>query len=604
MISARPLFERPQQAQERSDAPGTALSALDWALANLFCTRIQPAPPPKDLESLRLAAAICHRNSRQGHTALNLHEIPSVHPNEPLSDWPSPAEWDRLLQYLGTPPPDSLFHWTHDACLQLSRFHQAESSLASRIETLAHTPADSPDEASPNESILDGCAPEQQEAILACRNHHCLLLSGGPGTGKTFTVLRCIAAILQSRPEAQLALCAPTGKAVARLMESINRGLEHLPIDPQLKSRIPREASTLHRILLKLEPKNHASLLPHTAPTLDWIFIDEASMVDLSLMSRLLRRLPHSCRIFLLGDTHQLASVEPGSVFTDWFEAAKNLGPQSGMRAISLRQTFRFEGDSPIQNLCEAIRQGSFENTQNQLRDPKNKTSLRCFAPDNPQASQALEQWVDEHLLPAAIEPEPAKALKGFRRFMVLCATHRGPQGVHNLNRSIRKRIEQACREQGQTAYWVPLLVTRNHYESGLFNGDLGLRRHALTPSLSDDENAWFEHADGTCNPHPLNALPENEEAFAITIHKSQGSEAPRVAVLLPSEISPILTRELLYTAASRTRSELLLIAHPERIRNCIERPTQRLGRLKKLLPQDTQGKVCCMDSQNLPDSA
>jgi exodeoxyribonuclease V alpha subunit len=580
----------PMIPEELKDVSGVPLfTVLDRAIAREWVAQMsEPVEEEYDSNWLRLAAALCHRAARAGHTCIDLREIPADLASL-IPHWPDVATWRSLLEAKATPDqPHPWLIWTEPALLYLRKFWLAEMELAARLGSMASTPAAMDGSLASDflESLVAGCSDGQAHAVRSCIDHRLILLSGGPGTGKTFTVLRCMAAILAQRPDAVIQLCAPTGKAVGRLMESVRQGLPTLPVPEALRQRIPTKAQTIHRLLITLKPPRPDAMLPPIVQPIDWVFIDEASMVDLPLMHQLLHRIPQDCRVCILGDVDQLASVDPGAVFADLFHAfahPNDAAASGGACAIRLRQAFRFAEHSPLNRLCQAVQQGDSEAVWKVLRSGDPDAAVVWDTPGGRSGSSILDNWVETVIHEAATSSNPGEALRAYRRLLLLSGTNEGPTGVTELNRKVLQRVTRHLLALGHEQCRVPLIITQNDRATGLFNGEVGVRPYRIGSATGSSEgSAWFEQEAGTCREVPCHQLPPHRDAFALTIHKSQGSEARRVVVILPSPDSPLLSRELLYTAISRARESLLLIAHPESVERCLRSPTIRQSGLRR----------------------
>lgn len=447
------------------------------------------------------------------------------------------------------------------------------------------------------------------------------VISGGPGTGKTRTVTAILALLLEQARghRLRMALAAPTGKAAARLVESVRKARGELDLPPGIAAALPDQAFTLHRLLRfrpeRAEPHFNAA---HPLP-LDLLVVDEASMVDLPLMARLVTALPPEARLILLGDKDQLASVEAGMVLGDICGRGRSLSFRAGLREqlvaltgeslpaetngaptladhiLILRHSYRFGGGSGIGQLAMAINAGDAEGALAILDEGRFPT-LRRLDPD----PRSLRDLIREQLVPLfrttqqAADPLTAfRALGGLR---VLCAVREGPFGITRLNQSIEAAlVEEGAIPSGSGALDAgrPLMVLENDYDLGLFNGDLGLLWR--DPRRGGPLRAYFETAEGVRPILPAR-LPRHETLYATTVHKSQGSEFDRVVLILPDVDSPLLTRELLYTAVTRAREAVTLIASRERIAQAVQRRVSRSSGLFERLwgtgPPSAGGKL------------
>lgn len=445
----------------------------------------------------------------------------------------------------------------------------------------------------------------QKIAAAVAITHPVALISGGPGTGKTSTVAKLLAALLQLSDGRRLRMlmAAPTGKAAARLSESLGLALQRLGLDEEQKQRLPREAITLHR-LLGAQP-NSQRMRHHRGNPLhvDILIIDEASMVDLPMMANVIAALPPQARVIFLGDRCQLSSVEAGAVLGDICQFAEagycparraQLARLTGCTLPAggdgngygvadslclLRKSYRFDEGSGIGRLANAINAGDGKGALGLLQAGTaadvDYTPLREAADYQRLLDDCVSGYRD-YLQRVRCHDAPALILDAFNRFRLLCALREGPFGVAGLN----DRIEQALSRAGLLSLGNvcrgyagrPVMIVRNAPSLGLYNGDIGIL-------LREDEQTLRVHfplPNGGIRAVPLSRLPEHETAFAMTVHKSQGSEFQHTALVLPNQIVPVLTRELLYTAVTRARVRLSFYATDEVVQYAIATRTQR----------------------------
>ena len=400
--------------------------------------------------------------------------------------------------------------------------------------------------------------------------------------------MKLIACLLAGDPQLRVVLCAPTGKARARLIEAMRQRAGLLPVG--LAAQLPEEAFTVHR-LLGIRPGDRAQHHAGNPLNLDVLVVDEASMLDLSLATRLVDALPLHARLVLVGDRNQLAAVESGAVFAEACGDAGQ-GPLSGA-VIELRDNYRFGSDSPIGRLAADISAGRAADALALLR--RIDGTEICWIPDQEQgAAAALHQQLSRAFAPyfAAVAANPADCAgisRAFGACRVLCAVREGARGVAGLN----ERIELAARLQLQPvaeslgvdprARWYPgraVLVTQNDYATDLMNGDIGI----TLPDASGQLRVFFAAADGGFRALAPGRLPPHETAFATTVHKAQGSEFDAVLLVLPEVPIPVVTRELLYTAITRARSRVTLVAGERVLTEAIGAPTRRLSGLPERL--------------------
>jgi exodeoxyribonuclease V alpha subunit len=515
--------------------------------------------------------------------------------------------------------------------LYLHRYFDYERRLAARLLAAARRPLQaaaagtaarlaelfpSRDGPAPDVPAPDGPAPDWQRVAAALAlTRRLTVVSGGPGTGKTTTVVNVLACLIEQQPGCRIALAAPTGKAAARMIEAVNARASTLP--EAVRRLLPVEARTVHR-LLGVTPRgdgfrHHAgNRLP-----VDVLVVDEASMLDLALATQLLEAVPDDARIILLGDKDQLAAVEAGAVFAEAsadpsLDAATRaeVAALCGVEASALQpaavqpphalanttvwftETHRFAKDSGIGALAAAIRAGD-PGAVIALLDAGADGSVRRLDDDRGLVAHVREgyaAYVDAVCTHAGDVSAVARALDGFR---VLCAVHEGPRGVQRLNQQCEQMMRSAVARQPSmpagTPAWYPgrpVMVLRNDYIVKLFNGDVGI-------TLPDEDGVlqvYFAAPDDTFRAVAPARLPEHETAFAITVHKAQGSEFDRVAVVLPEHRSPVVTRELLYTGATRARREVTLCGSPAALERAVLTPTRRHSGLMARLREGARG--------------
>jgi len=407
------------------------------------------------------------------------------------------------------------------------------------------------------------------------------VISGGPGTGKTTTLVKVLALLLEQQPGVQIRLAAPTGKAAARMVESIRQSSTLLEVSTAVRSAIPERASTLHRLLgYNGDRFRHR----HDNPLLlDCLVIDEASMIDLTMMAHLVDTLLPQARLILLGDRDQLASVEAGSVLGDitghgqavrftrqqaeWIAALTDTpveriphsqqAPAIADSIALLRFSYRFGNDSDIGRLAAAINNGDGETGLRQLQQTGADTQWMASAAG--QINPALIDWAVAQCRNYLAADTVEQALLRFASSRILCALHEGPFGIQEINRRIGQRLRMAgLIDGGELFHGKPLMISANNYEVGLYNGDIGL----LWRDQNGELQAWFDGDQGVPRKIPLATLPEHTTAWALTVHKSQGSEFDQVLLVLPdSADSPVVSRELIYTGTTRARQQVIVHA-------------------------------------------
>ena len=456
------------------------------------------------------------------------------------------------------------------------------------------------------------CLNWQKVAAALAATQSFSVISGGPGTGKTTTVTRLLALLVELEQQTKgkaplIRLVAPTGKAAARLTESIGGALEKLHCNETVRSNIPSEAGTIHR-LLGVIPNSTAFRHHRDNPLhLDILVVDEASMVDLPMMNRLLDALPGDARIILLGDRDQLASVDAGSVLGDICAAAGNTYTERQQKQLQqltgydlrtespesnasihdcfclLQKSYRFDATSGIGQLAAAVNGGKVRNTKavwesgfhDIRRHPLNDSGYQTM----------LQLCVDQYrpYLQAIKDGLPARTvLATFNQFRLLCALREGAYGVEGLNLEIRSALARHRLIERETLWYPgrPVLITQNDHGLGLYNGDIG-----ITLAGADDRlRVVFQLPDGSLKELLPSRLPAHETVYAMTIHKSQGSEFAHTAMILPDKINPVLTRELVYTGITRAKRMLELFTTDAVFNQSVARQTHRSSGLKERL--------------------
>jgi len=591
------------------------LSPLAYFFARFLADKYQR----DEDDTLLLSAALVSECNQQGDVCVDLRRHAgaplfesAAGPSTALSRAPKLTQWlheltaDAAVGRPGELAPLIL----EDERLYLHRLWQFEQQVLAAISARLESPPllDETRLASGLARLFPAGSSDvdwQKIASALAVSQRFAVISGGPGTGKTTTVVKVLALLLEQHPDMHIRLAAPTGKAAARMVDAIRQRKADIDIADTLRARIPDQASTLHRLL----GFNGRSFTHHRRNPLllDCLVVDEASMIDLPMMARLLTALPENARVILLGDRDQLASVEAGNVLGDitghgqpiCYSAAQaqtltmltrtsatalpvsDAAPSVADAIGLLRTSYRFDASSGIGRLARRVNDGEGEAALALLHgDPS--AQLVWHENDEQSISSEAMTWAVEQYAAYLRCQEVGAALDAFEQIRVLCALRSGPFGVDEVNRIIAERLRaQGLIAAGEECHGKPVMVTVNDYEVELYNGDIGL----LWRDELGELRAWFRSADGQLRHLPLRSLPEHVPAWGLTVHKSQGSEFERVLLVLPFEAAnPLLSRELIYTGITRARSQLHISASaPALLQGCHERVRRSSGLAQKL---------------------
>lgn len=588
------------------------LSDLDLALANW--ARRHGAD-----RLVARAFALASWAVAQGHTCLTLDQIPTaLMSTANQAGLPAALEASDLVTVIETATPAEDVP-TRPLILEagrlyLQRYHAYETRLAERLRDLMHAEANAVnvDALKPGNGLfaMDAANPSatnwQAVAAFAALRHHFTVISGGPGTGKTYTIVRLLRVLIEAALNANettplIALAAPTGKAAARMVESVRKGLDDMSADTafdkqRVEEHVPQTARTLHRLLGLTGATTRARFNADNPLPYDVVIVDEASMVDLPMMAKLADAIRNDARLILLGDRYQLASVESGSVLaeicanagvnrftTDQQAAAGELLADDMQPAthpladhvVTLQTSRRFNADSTIGQLAAAVNAGDVEAVQSLL--DAGHDDLRYHDQSNAATLNNLMDQLAEEYAPLCEASNPTTALAQLGKQCVLTAVRQGPAGSETLNAGITERLARRFDFNPATAWYHgrPVMVRRNDYCTGLFNGDVGVALY----NESGQIRVWFEGDNGLRAFLP-SALPAHDTVYAMTIHKSQGSEFDSVTLVLPDYDVPVLTRELFYTGLTRGRARLAIYAHRGTLGQTISRRVSRVSGL------------------------
>ncbi|MCP4106798.1 MAG: exodeoxyribonuclease V subunit alpha [Desulfobacteraceae bacterium] len=586
-----------------------------------------------------LAAALVSNYNRQGHICLDLSDVGG----KPLTDLknsdtrianpetriacPELNTWRRRLEkssVVGAPGEYKPLILDHKLRLYLYRYWEYQEKLAYLIKKRIHEKETDIEHGLPEQRLerLFPSAPNEEidwqkmAAYTALTRKFCVI-SGGPGTGKTTTVAKIMALLIeQAEKKPRIALAAPTGKAAARLQEAIIRTKKNaLPDCPDIiKEAIPEQASTIHRLLGSIPDSPYFRHNSENSLSADVVIVDEASMVDMALMSKLIQAIPIHARLILLGDKDQLASVEAGAVLGDicgtgieryvrlteriasdqlsLFNSEQQAEDSSHETfktvrkcIVQLYRSYRFGGDSGIGEVSRSVNKGNADKGITLLKDGKYEDIQWKELPKPNHLLQYIKETVirgfEDYLKNSG---DPSEIFDKFDRFRILCAIRQGPYGVSALNRLAEQILRDKNLINPDKTWYAgrPVMITRNDYNLRLFNGDVGI---ALPdPDAENDIRVFFRNADGTPRKfHPFR-LPEHETVYAMTVHKSQGSEFDKVLLLLPDRDSPVLTRELVYTGITRAMNSVEIWGVESVFRTAVLRRINRSSGLRDAL--------------------
>ncbi len=512
--------------------------------------------PPIVNDLVWLSFALALNASEGGHTCIDLNEIDRWYPDDLESGaltWPPSSEWLQAVSEhldLVATPSTVTNHPRRPFVLDGSRLYVLRSFEEER-------------------SIADW--------INSAAGSRLKVLLGGPGSGKTTAVAKQLVARFADANDRDLlvAMAAPTGKAADRMRQAIEARLLSAKASPEVIARVQESPSiTIHRLLGYSPVRrtgrfqyNHENPLPY-----DLVIIDEASMLSLSLMHRLIDALHPTAELFLVGDPEQLASVDAGTVLADISLAAKKEGTDLYRCTERLTSQYRYAVGSPIEQVVKAVQSGDADQVIDLLRSHRNSEGVVSWIDPSSKAQEDLDAFenvgleVKRHALKVvelAGSSQYEKALETLGQLQLLCASRVGQLGIAGWNRTVNKWIGTATRKQ-----WFvgrPVLITKNDHGNNLYNGDVGV--------VCSDKNGEVRVVfDGLVAPRefPTVRLPEVETVHALTIHKSQGSEYQHAIVVLPTGRSRLLTRELLYTGVSRAREQLTIVASESALRTAV----------------------------------
>jgi len=555
----------PDRLNNYVDGGAVSRSQLS-AVATLLSLGNDRTVPPVVNDMVWLSFALALNSSEGGHSCINLNEIERWYPDDlekGALTWPTSAEWVQAVSE-----------------------HVDLVATPSTIEQLPRRPF-----------VLDGSllyvlrSFEEERSIAewmrSAADSRLKVLLGGPGSGKTTEVAKQLVARFagSSVQDISVAMAAPTGKAADRMRQAIESRLLSEKATPEVIARVQEAPSiTIHRLLGYSPVRrtgrfqyNRENPLPY-----DLVIIDEASMLSLSLMHRLIEALRPTAELFLVGDPEQLASVDAGTVLADISIAAKTQRTNLHQCTKRLTTQFRYAVDSPIELVVKAVQSGDADRLIEVLQPMRNSDGIVNWIDpsskdaDDQKAFSALASEIRQHALEIvelASASKYVEVLEKLGELQLLCASRSGQLGIAGWNRTVNQWIGTQARKQ-----WFigrPILITKNDHSNHLYNGDVGV----VCVDLSGVTRVVFDGFAGV-REFPTVRLPEVETVHALTIHKSQGSEYKHAVVVLPTGRSRLLTRELLYTGVSRAREQLTIVASESALRTAVNTVVSRASGL------------------------
>ncbi len=597
------------------------INEIDRAFAEMLNRRLGGIEP-----WVALAAALVSRAAASGDVCLDLAALTREGFNASESQVVVPVEipLERWIEKLSRSPAVGTLNEKKPMILDgsrlyLQRYWMYENLVAQGILERCSQIKDSSNALKPSGRSAPPLLPEgdvdQQKAIRAALTKRFAVISGGPGTGKTFTIAQIILALhgLHGDGSLRIKLAGPTGKAAARLQEALGQAFEALqnngreiPADVFHAQAIPQ---TIHRLLGAIPGKAQFLFNAENQLPADVVIVDEASMIDLALMAKLIQAVPASARLILVGDKDQLASVEAGAVLGDicgglQANDSKDTAEGSkekpdfgggdhetgiGAHIVMLKKNYRFDANSGIDALGSAVNAGDVARSLALLeRNAKRDIALRPFS-SRKDMEVALERLVIEKIAPAFSVHDARKALQQLNALKILTPLRKGPRGVQALNHWVEQiLVRHGVVEplQASATEWYsgrPVMITTNDYYHNLFNGDVGIAMDNPTDRPPMLQVIFPDQKQGLKTLAP-EQLPAHETVYAMTVHKCQGTEFDSIVLVMPDADIPLLTREMLYTAITRARKRVEIWGCADLLKKAIPRRIRRASGLRQAL--------------------
>ena len=562
---------------------------IHWQFARAF-------PEPRLQPHLRLLA----QRLQEGHICIEAN--PSTDDaTTPGVNYTSEKELSQLQAWVGNAGATAPFI-LHRHKFYLHRYFQYETAILHHIRRLLAAEKNNRDfylqqlqlqkklmSSLSATYAVDGLSPQlaadwQLAAALMAALQHLTIITGGPGTGKTTTVAKIIWLLLSIQPSLRIALAAPTGKAATRMAESLLNTTQQFP-DSIRKTVEQLKPTTLHRLLGYKQDSIYFRHHEENPLPYDLVIVDECSMIDAALFAKLFAAIGHNTRLLLLGDKNQLASVEAGSLFGDlcnhpeiinafspstlelintFLPTAERKIPASlptdhplAEHIIELQFSHRFNSSSGIGRFSYAVLHNDTKVLDSFVED-KTSTEVQIASPPNENFLTSFLEGFRNYIFEADI----SAALALFQQQRILCAVREGKGGLYDSNQTVENWLKKQQLLQPDNGFYEhrPIIITRNNKELNLVNGDIGIVR-----TINGEKKVWFDAGNGQVRGVSVHYIENAETVFAMTIHKSQGSEYDQVLIRLPEQAKiALLTRELLYTAITRAKKQAIILSSPE----------------------------------------